>query len=213
MGFMELFAKGGPVMYVLFALSIYVTAVILFKLYQFWAFKLHSTAFVAEVFNYLHVKNMAGAQHAAHKSPSPLARVVESALASLVNPYLTDDAKEEQVQLAGNAQIRRLESHMRGLELSANIAPLLGLLGTVTGMVAAFATLEHAGSKIDPSILAGGIWEALLTTAFGLCIAIPAMAAHYIIDAQIEKMRYAMEENSTRILALDHQSIDAIHAA
>ena len=78
------------------------------------------------------------------------------------------------------------------MEVISNIAPLLGLLGTVIGMINAFSKLEEAGSRVDPAILAGGIWEALLTTAFGLIVAIPALAAFYWLDGRVDKAREDM---------------------
>ncbi|XHE58623.1 MotA/TolQ/ExbB proton channel family protein [Phaeobacter sp. BS52] len=81
----------------------------------------------------------------------------------------------------------------------ATIAPLLGLLGTVLGMIAAFQALQAAGSKADPALLAGGIWEALLTTAAGMAVAIPASAALTWFEAVITRIRRDVEDSATRI--------------
>jgi biopolymer transport protein ExbB len=89
---------------------------------------------------------------------------------------------------------------LRGLELASTIAPLLGLLGTVTGMIAAFQALQEAGSRADPALLAGGIWEALLTTAAGMAVAIPAQVALTWFDGVIDRQRHEMEDAATRIL-------------
>src|SRR5205807_296516 len=102
----------------------------------------------------------------------------------------------------GTNELRHLESHLRGLEMIANIAPLLGLLGTVSGMIAAFERLSAAGVRIDPGQLAGGIWVALLTTAAGLAVATPALAAHYLVDGGVERQRAAMKDMALRVLAL-----------
>src|SRR5262249_28066281 len=83
------------------------------------------------------------------------------------------------------------------------IAPLLGLLGTVSGMVKAFAKLELAGSRVDPAMLAGGIWEALLATVAGLTIAIPAMAAHYIFEGKVDRIRADMKDAAVRVILLN----------
>ncbi|HAK63791.1 MAG TPA: flagellar motor protein MotA, partial [Alphaproteobacteria bacterium] len=80
---------------------------------------------------------------------------------------------EEEIGRIGGNQLVAMQSYFRWLEVIGNIAPLLGLLGTVMGMITAFQQLELAGSKVNPSILAGGIWEALLTTQVGLMVAIP----------------------------------------
>jgi biopolymer transport protein ExbB len=107
---------------------------------------------------------------------------------------------EAEVSRVGSAEIRNLESWLRGLSGIAHLSPLLGLLGTVMGMITAFIRLEEAGSKVNPSILAGGIWEALLTTAFGLIIAIPAMAAFYYLEGEVDRVRAAMKDVSVRVL-------------
>ena len=83
----------------------------------------------------------------------------------------------------------------------ANLSPLLGLLGTVLGMIKAFSKLESAGTKVDPTILAGGIWDALLTTAFGLSVAIPALAAFYLLEGKVENSRSLMKDSATRVIS------------
>ena len=88
----------------------------------------------------------------------------------------------------------RLQRGIPMIKTLAALCPLLGLLGTVLGMIGAFSKLEAAGSKVDPALLAGGIWEALLTTAFGLVIAIPALAAYYMFEGRVETVRAAMKD-------------------
>lgn len=83
--------------------------------------------------------------------------------------------------------ITEFRTSLRPLEVVAACAPLLGLLGTVIGMIEAFATLSSAGSDINPSLLAGGIWKALLTTAAGLIVALPALIAWHIFDRNVER--------------------------
>jgi hypothetical protein len=113
-------------------------------------------------------------------------------------------SREAEISRVGSADIRYLETHMRGLEMISNVAPLLGLLGTVMGMVEAFSRLEGAGTRVDPAMLAGGIWEALLTTIGGLVVAIPAVAAYYIFDSIIERVRGSMKEVSLQIMMLEN---------
>ncbi len=83
--------------------------------------------------------------------------------------------------------ITEFRTSLRPLEVISACAPLLGLLGTVIGMIEAFATLSSAGSDINPSLLAGGIWKALLTTAAGLIVALPALISWHIFDRNIER--------------------------
>ncbi|MDO6806083.1 MotA/TolQ/ExbB proton channel family protein, partial [Wenyingzhuangia sp. 1_MG-2023] len=85
--------------------------------------------------------------------------------------------REETLRLA-RIEVGKLTQGLRPLEVIANIAPLLGLFGTVLGMIEAFQAMEAAGSKVDPAVLSGGIWQALLTTAGGLAVAIPVSMIH-----------------------------------
>ena len=89
-----------------------------------------------------------------------------------------------------------VERHNRTLELIGLIAPLLGLLGTILGMITAFKALQSSGAQADPAVLAGGIWEALLTTAFGLAVAIPAIVAFNLSENRIDRLR----ENANAVL-------------
>ena len=99
-------------------------------------------------------------------------------------------------------EIEGLRGGMRALELIAAVAPLLGLLGTVFGMIEAFRALEQAGSQVDPSLLSGGIWEALLTTAAGLSVAIPALAAFHWFDRSLERLRFLLEDRLSIVAGL-----------
>jgi len=197
---LSLFQQGGTVMYVLLFMSILATAIILLKLYQFYRSGLRQTAFVEDT-----VAALARGEHELalrnlQQQPSPVARVLESAVSFGANPAMSSGDVEAEVSRVGSAQIRSLESWLRGLSSIAHLSPLLGLLGTVTGMIVAFMNLEQAGSRVDPSILSGGIWEALLTTAFGLTVAIPAMAAFYYLEGEVDHVRAAMKDASIQAL-------------
>ncbi len=195
--------KGGLVMGVLMALSVYTMAIILLKSYQFYMGRVASDQVADNVINLLENGQVMRAMDTARLSPSPLGRVLHAIMDVLRDPRLSPPKRHAEIQRVGNAHIRDLERYMRGLDLAANVGPLLGLLGTVAGMVTAFSTLENAGSRVDPALLAGGIWEALLTTVAGLVIAIPAMAAHYMFDSQIEAFRANLKDATTRLLVFD----------
>ncbi|MFN3722288.1 MAG: MotA/TolQ/ExbB proton channel family protein, partial [Paracoccaceae bacterium] len=107
---------------------------------------------------------------------------------------------EAETARVARSLLARARAGLRGLELAATIGPLLGLLGTVTGMIAAFQALQEAGSRADPAALAGGIWEALLTTAAGMAVAIPASIALAWFDSVVDALRHDMEDAATRIL-------------
>jgi biopolymer transport protein ExbB len=197
----EFLEKGGPVMAIILLLSVYVAAVILFKLYQFWRLGAFSNGFIVPLLESVEDKKMTEAARIAGNQRNPVARVIETAIRCVVGRPMSDDKKVRTIEASGAKELRVLESHLRGLEMVANIAPLLGLLGTVIGMVKAFAGINQIGSRVDPSVLAGGIWEALLTTVAGLAVAIPALAAHYYIEGRVEKVRAVAKDAVSYILA------------
>jgi len=116
-----------------------------------------------------------------------------------VRRYAPDLAGAE-ASRAAKAALSRAGSGLRALEVIATVAPLLGLFGTVLGMIAAFQALQQTGARADPAALAGGIWEALLTTAAGMALAIPASIALAWFEGVIEGLRQDMEDMVTRVL-------------
>ena len=97
----------------------------------------------------------------------------------------TNNLNNDQIQILLEKETEKMQRFMPTLEVIAQVSPLIGLLGTVIGMIDSFNELELGGSLVDPSILAGGIWTALLTTAMGLIVAIPALVSHYFFDRKI----------------------------
>ena len=102
---------------------------------------------------------------------------------------------------------------MRIIEATSQLAPLLGLFGTVIGMIEAFQTLQSAGSDADPAALAGGIWVALLTTAVGLAVAIPAAFMLYWFEGRIDRERSRIEIALTRLLTAKTSPQSSVQAA
>ena len=202
----EFFHKGGSVMYVLLGLSIYGVSVILFKIYQFYNAGMFSrNNFIDQAVLEIRSGDIVSASRTLSTVKGPIARIMRVALDCVANREISQRSKEAEIARVGAADIRYLESHLRGLEMIANIGPLLGLLGTVIGMVIAFSRLESAGARVDPSLFAGGIWEAFLCTVAGLVVAIPAIGAYYAIDALIERVRSTMRDVSIQILALEDE--------
>jgi len=97
----------------------------------------------------------------------------------------------------------RLKNGMRTLEFIATVSPLMGLLGTVLGMIEAFQALQNAGSQVDPSILSGGIWVALLTTAVGLIVAIPAVFMLNVLERRMERLHHKMQSATTQVFTVN----------
>lgn len=202
---MELFEKGGTMMFVLALLSVYAIGVVIYKLWQFKRANVYARSFVEPTLNEIKRGDRKQAMELLETTQGPLARIMRTSFNCVTNRDMTPKSREAEIMRVGSADLHYLEGHLRGLEMAAAVAPLLGLLGTVIGLIDSFSRLGAAGTRVDPSLLAGGIWEALLTTATGLAIAIPAMAAHHVLDGIVERLRAAMKDVSVQILALEDE--------
>ncbi len=198
-----IFVKGGFVMYVIVALSIYVLAINFYKGYQFVTGGVFNTQFIDRVMALIKRGELSDASGLLAREPGPIARIMRVSVLSVMNRDITMKSREAEISRVGSGELRYLESHMRGLEMASSVGPLLGLLGTVIGMVEAFAKLSEAGTRVDPSQLAGGIWQALIATVGGLIVAVPAMASYYLIDSIVERVRATMRDVTIQILALE----------
>jgi len=186
---LDLIEKGGPVMFILLGFSIFAFAIIFVKLLQFFAAALSKNSKVEEILLKLNGSNSKKFLPQIQKIKTPLARIIEVVILTKSDRRFDKESREAEISRIISIEIRNLENYLGGLEVVASISPLLGLFGTVLGMIKAFLNLEKAGSQIDPALLAGGIWEALLTTAFGLAIAIPALAAYHLFENKISNTR------------------------
>jgi biopolymer transport protein ExbB len=120
------------------------------------------------------------------RKPSDIAPVIEG---------IEKGLDEKQVSFIGTKQIRGLEKGLGVISLISVIAPLLGFTGTVTGMISAFMVIaNHSGSRVDPSMVAGGIYEALITTAGGLFVAIPAHVALHFLEDRLDEIAMRMKD-------------------
>tara|TARA_B100000315_G_scaffold44450_1_gene39374 strand:- start:19 stop:675 length:657 start_codon:yes stop_codon:yes gene_type:complete len=186
---LDLMSKGGPVMFILLGFSIFAFAIIFVKLIQFFSAALAKTNKIEEVLSKLNGSNAKKLLSEIQKIKSPMARIIEIVIVTKGDRRFDKESREAEISRIISVEIRALENYLGGLEVVASISPLLGLFGTVLGMIKAFLNLEKAGSQIDPALLAGGIWEALLTTAFGLAIAIPALTAYHLFENKISNTR------------------------
>jgi len=192
---------GGPVVLILGGLSVLVLAVILYKLWQFATAGVgRHTALRDAVTAWDRADHAAARRHLA-RSRSYLRPVVAMAF----------DGQSDAARLEAEAETRFawLESGFRLLDSVAQLAPLLGLFGTVLGMISAFQALQAAGAQVDPSILAGGIWVALLTTAVGLGVAMPTALALSWFEARMDADRVLAQTALRTILAPDPGRIRA----
>ncbi len=194
-----IFEKGGPVVIILLILSIYALAVFLLKLYHFMAERLFSSQkFVQVALQRIENRQLGIAATELSRYRHPVAKVMERAIRLAETE--SEKVVQAEVERAGRLHLEYLASYVRGLDAVAHLSPLLGLLGTVLGMIQAFMQLQAAGVQVDVAMLAGGIWEALLTTAVGLAVAIPALAAVNWIESVVERVRQDMGDSVTRTM-------------
>lgn len=206
----DLLDKGGPVVVILLALSVIALTVVVIKIWQFTWLGVGRGRNAENALAMWIAGRRDDAYAAIRKETNPSARVLAHGMRGI-----TAGAQErivrEDVERVALTQIANLRAYMRVIEATVQIAPLLGLFGTVVGMISAFQALQAAGSETDPAVLAGGIWVALLTTAVGLSIAIPAAFINYWLDGRIEREKDHMEAVLTglfteRITDLEHAS-------
>jgi len=195
-----LLQSGGPVVAILLALSIFIMAIILIKLWQFLWLGIGSGKRTERAIQIWLSGRQSQALAVLEGRNNPVQLVLAHAMRGLLNYPAEETRIREDVERIALQQMTHLRSYLRAIEATVQVAPLLGLFGTVLGMIGAFRALQSAGAEADPAILAGGIWVALLTTAVGLAIAIPAALVLYWFEAIVERQQQAMEAALTSIL-------------
>ena len=119
---------------------------------------------------------------------------------NIIRSNSTKDRKDQEIETLIHKKYLKSQKFLPSLEIIAQVSPLVGLLGTVIGMIDSFNELELGGSLVDPSILAGGIWTALLTTAMGLIVAIPALISHYFFDKKLTNITQSSSVFLTKLI-------------
>ena len=147
---LNLLSKGGPVMFILLGFSIFALSIILIKLIQFGLAETHNTKKLDTIISKLNRTNAKKLLAEIQKIKNPIARVIELVIITKNDRRFDKESRESEISRMASIQIRSLENYLGALEVVANISPLLGLFGTVLGMIKAFLNLEKAGSQIDP---------------------------------------------------------------
>ena len=187
MDLLSLIISGGAITMLLSAMSIVVLTITVFKLIEQWRAGRWRKEQSLQVINLVAEKNIEAARAKASKSKHAIAQVLSAALEEMHAGEQTNTLPRQQGERTANAALFQMNAYLRGLDVIASLAPLIGLLGTVIGMIEAFQGLQGAGMRADPAALAGGIWGALLTTAAGLVVAIPASALLSFFDGRVQK--------------------------
>lgn len=198
----SLIEAGGPVIIILAVMSVIALSVFLLKQSQFIANKFSRQDELIDALTSWKNNDISTSLQTLSQTRNPIARVLEVAISLRAQETEDDTLVREEVMRIAKRQLAKAKSHMRILEVIATLSPLLGLLGTVLGMITAFQKLQGAGAAVDPSILSGGIWEALLTTAAGLVVAIPTVLGLNWLEQKIENFKLAMEDCMTQVFTI-----------
>lgn len=156
-------------------------------------------AFMANIRSYIHEGKIDNALALCRSNERPLARMIEKGILRIGKPLNDIGAAIETV---GKLEIAKLEKSVTFLSTIAGAAPMLGFLGTVTGMITAFYNMSKAGNNIDIGLLSGGIYEAMVTTVAGLVVGILAYIFYNIIVARVEKVVFLLEARATEFIDL-----------
>jgi biopolymer transport protein ExbB len=205
---LEILQKGGPIMYLILLSSVLGLAVVIERLWHLHRAKIDTGKFMDTIANTLKRNRIMEAIELCEQTPGPIAHILK---AGVLKHDRSKQEIKEAIEDAGLHEIPRLEKNLGILSTIAHITPLLGLLGTVTGMVRAFQVIQEkatALNPVSPGDLAGGIWEALLTTVAGLVVAIPAFIVYNYLVSRVENITLDMERSATDLINILTQRIE-----
>lgn len=196
----EFMQRGGPIMWPILLCSVIAFAIVIERLIQLRREQIDTKAFMEQISKSIKRNRIMEALELCDRTQGPIANILKAGILKHDRPR---QEIREAVEDAGIHEVPRLEKNIPVLATVAHIAPLLGLLGTVTGMVAAFQVIQvkaSAVNPVNPGDLAGGIWEALMTTVFGLCVAIPTYVAYNYLVSRVDGFVLDMERSATDLL-------------
>ncbi|MBI1883419.1 MAG: MotA/TolQ/ExbB proton channel family protein [Chlamydiae bacterium] len=193
--------KGGPVMVPIILGSVLALTLVIERLIHFHRAQIDAEKFMSGIKNILKKGNIVEAISICDHTPGPIAHILKEGISK------HDQGKVEVkgvLEEAGRHEIPRLERNLNVLATIAHVEPLLGLLGTVTGMIKCFMKIQQLQGVVNPGDLAAGIWEALITTAAGLVVAIPAYVAYNYLVSRVEGFVVDMEESANQLMKILH---------
>ncbi len=198
----EILALGGPVAIILAGTSVVALAIILAKFWQFHSIQIDRLQAPQKALELYRAGHTQEALTAAGKSRNPVASTMACAIRGRLRSLPEESVREEALR-HGTARLESMRSGFRALEVIASLAPLLGLFGTVLGMIEAFREMEQAGNQVNPAVLSGGVWAALLTTALGLGVAMPVVVVLAWLERRVERLAHAMGHIVTGVFTVD----------
>lgn len=200
MSLLKIFFAGGPVMWPILLCSIFALAIIIDKFLHLHKIRIDTQEFLNSVLEKMKRHETKEALKVCDDTKSPIANILKAGILK----YDRSRAQiKEAIEDASLYEIPRLEKNLPALATIAHVSPLLGLLGTVTGMVRCFQTIQAKATSfhpVSPGDLAGGIWEALLTTVAGLIVAIPTFVAYNYLVNRVNGFILEMEKASTELV-------------
>ncbi len=197
MSFFSIFLKGGFIMWPILLCSVIAIKIIVERYIVINRSKANIPAFLVKLRSFLKKRDIQGAINFCNQEKSSVSNIVKKGLKKFT---LGNERVKEAIESAGKQEIVKLEKGLSLLATISGAAPLLGFLGTVTGMIAAFRKIEDLHGSTNPSDLAGGIWEALLTTAFGLIVGIIATTFYNTIVERVNSLVLDLEVVSNDII-------------
>jgi len=192
----EFFIKGGPVMWPLLACSVIALAIIIERFFSLRQNRIIPRVLIEEVERLARMGRLADIERLIRRSSSPIGPVV---MVAIKNAGMRREIIKDYMEEAGATEANAIERYIDVLGIIAAISPLLGFLGTVTGMLKSFHAVSTSGGN-SSQLLAGGISEALITTVAGLCIGIPVFVCYRLLLARSDSLIFEMEKASARIL-------------
>ena len=194
-----LLSSGGPVLWLLLLISAVAVAVFIERFLHCHRAQINSTEFLNGVRTVLKRNNVVEALSICDATPGPVPRLVKTAI---LNRDQGRERVREALQEAGAAEVPRLEEKLSLLATVAQLAPLIGLLGTVLGFIQTFGRMQEAGLNAHVGQLSSGIWQALVCAAAGLAVAIPTHAGHNYLVSRINSIVLDMERAGTEIVQM-----------
>ena len=189
--------KGGPVMIPILLGSVLGLAIIIYKLWMLFSIRIDAASFSDQVIERVRAGDYREAQALCdQKARYPIARTLK---AGLLKRALPPHEIEKTLERVGNGEVKTLEKYIGGLISIVGIEPLLGFLGTITGLIKAFMIWEKAGAAVTVSQLASGIYEAMITTATGLAVAVPFYLICNFIISRVKYISFELSDNSMRL--------------
>ncbi len=195
----ELLSHGGSMMWLLLVAGALAVAVFVERLLHYHREQINSLDFINGVRNVLKRDNVVEAISICDATPGPVARLVKTAV---LNRERGREGVREALEDAGLVEVPRLEEKLALLATIGQIAPIMGLLGTVLGFIDVFRVLQTQGISAPAAQLAGGVWQALVCTGAGLAVAIPCYAGYNYLVSRVNEIVVDMEKASSEIVSL-----------